>query len=155
MNHGDPERRVRFVLPTPAVVALVMLGLLAAVIILRSGRSLLIPLVLSGLLSYALAPVVAWLERGHLPRWLAVVLVMTALAAATAGAVASLRAEAVALIEDLPHAARQVREQFESSRWAGHTLDKIQEASTEIDRTSQPARPAAQAAPQASLRRRA
>ena len=50
------------------VAALTILALLAVVVLLREGRSVLIPIVLSVLASYALEPAVSWLQRRSVPR---------------------------------------------------------------------------------------
>jgi predicted PurR-regulated permease PerM len=141
MASRDSTRRVHLELPAPVVGAVSVLAILALVVILRDGRSLLIPFVLSILLSYALAPVVGWLERWRIPRLLATTLVMAALGTAIVGATIALQTQALAVIEDLPRAARQLREQLESSQVAGGTIDKLRQATSEIERVTQAVSP--------------
>lgn len=136
MSSTPSDRRERPALPAGVVAAVSVLAVLAFIVMLRGGRSVLIPLVLSILMSYALSPVVAWLERWHLPRLLAVSLVMISLGVVVAGSVSVLRVQAVALIEDLPSAARTMRQQLESSGLGGRTLDNLRQATSEIEQTT-------------------
>jgi predicted PurR-regulated permease PerM len=119
------------------VAALSILAIFAAVVLLHEGRSVLIPLVLSVLASYALEPVVARLQRWAVPRLLATTIVMLALAGVIAGGVYGLGYQAAALVDELPRAARTVREQIRSSRIPGGTLEKLDQARTEIERASE------------------
>jgi predicted PurR-regulated permease PerM len=91
-------------------IALWIVAVLGTVIFLRTAKALLIPIALAVLISYALEPVVAWLERHHVPRMAGAALVMvTILAAAGAGAYA-LRDDATELVEAVPAALERARE---------------------------------------------
>jgi predicted PurR-regulated permease PerM len=95
-------------------VALWVLAVLASLFFLRSAQTILIPLALAVLISYALEPVVAWLERHRVPRIAGVAAVMlTVLGGATAG-VYVLRDDAVQLVQALPDAADRAREMVSS-----------------------------------------
>ena len=48
--------------------ALTVLAVLAIVLVLQYAQAMIIPIVLGVLISYALEPMVAWLERRHIPR---------------------------------------------------------------------------------------
>jgi predicted PurR-regulated permease PerM len=119
------------------VAALSVLALLAAVVLLYAGRSVLIPIVLSVLVSYALDPVVSWLERWFVPRLIGTTLVMLLLSGGIAAAIYGLSYQATALVDELPRAARTVREQIRSSRQSGGTLERIERARSELERASQ------------------
>ena len=67
------------------VAALTILALFAIVVLLREGRSVLIPIVLSVLASYALEPAVSWLQRRSVPRLAGTTVVMVALAGIQVG----------------------------------------------------------------------
>ncbi len=56
--------------PSPGVprVALILVGIAAAVLLLRYTREALIPFALAGLLFYALDPVVDWMQKWRIPR---------------------------------------------------------------------------------------
>jgi predicted PurR-regulated permease PerM len=118
------------------VAALSVVALLAAVVLLYVGRTVLIPIVLSALVSYALDPVVSWLERRFVPRLLGTTLVMLLLSGGLVAAIYGLSYQATALVDDLPRAARTVREQIRSSRVPGGTLEKIETARSELERAS-------------------
>ena len=119
------------------VASLSVLALCAAVVLLREGRSVLIPIVLSVLVSYALEPVVSWLERRSIPRLAGATLVMIMLTVGVGSAVYGLSYQMTSLIDELPRAARTIREQIHSSRMAGGALEKIDRARSELERTSQ------------------
>ncbi|MGE3275227.1 MAG: AI-2E family transporter [Vicinamibacterales bacterium] len=65
--------------PSSGRMALWILAVLAAVLFLRTASSLLIPIVVSVLLSYALEPVVEWLACHRLPRFAGAALVLSLL----------------------------------------------------------------------------
>ena len=98
---------------TPSVVASVatcVLAVLATLWFLRAARTLLIPIALAVLASYALEPAVAWLERRRVPRALgSAAAILLLLAGLCAGAYA-LRDDALELVEALPRAAEHARE---------------------------------------------
>ena len=91
-------------------VALWILVVLASLFFLRAAQTVLIPIALAVLISYALEPVVSWLERHRTPRTAAVAVVMLTLLGATAGGGYALRDDAVRLVQMLPKAADRVRE---------------------------------------------
>jgi predicted PurR-regulated permease PerM len=122
---------------TRLVAALSVLALFAAVFLLREGRSVFIPIVLSVLASYALDPVVSWLERRSVPRLAGATLVMIILTGGVGSAVYGLSYQVTSLIDELPRAARTVREQIQNSRMPGGALEKIDRARSELERTSQ------------------
>src|SRR5688572_13947773 len=95
-------------------VALWLLAVLASLFFLRAAQTVLIPLALAVLISYALEPVVGWLERHRIPRAAGVAAVMlTVLGGATAG-VWVFRDDAVQLVQVLPDAADRAREMMGS-----------------------------------------
>jgi len=100
---GD-TRDLRYLIPLWA------LAIVAFLFFLQAAASLLIPVVLGFLISYALEPVVAWLARHHLPRTAGTsVLLVTLLGLSSWGAY-SLQDEALEAIDSLPAAAARARE---------------------------------------------
>lgn len=93
-----------------ASVALWILVALGTLWFLRAAQSLLIPIALAALISYALEPLVAWLTRHNVHRAIgsAAVLLMV-LGAIGAGAYA-LKDDLRQLVESLPRAAERARE---------------------------------------------
>lgn len=92
------------------------IALVALIFLLRAAASLLIPLVLAVLVSYALEPVVAWLVRRRLPRAAAAGLVVALVMGSGAWAVYSARDDAAEALQSLPDVARQLRDAV----WSGH-----------------------------------
>lgn len=89
--------------------ALWILVVLATVWFLRTAQSMLIPIALAVLISYALEPVVARLERWRVPRIAgSAVVLLVVLGTAAAGAYA-LRADAMRSVEAVPMAVERVR----------------------------------------------
>ena len=122
---------------TRLIAAVSVLALLATVVLLREGRSVLIPIVLSVLVSYALEPIVTWLERRSIPRLAGASLVMILLTAGVGSVIYGMSYQMTSLLDELPRAARTVREQIHSSRMPGGALEKIDRARSELERTSQ------------------
>ena len=106
-------------------VALWIVAVLGAVMFLRTAKALLIPIALAVLISYALEPVVAWLERRRLPRIAGAALVLAAIVAAAAACGYLLRDDATKLVEALPHAIDRARETIVSQLGlAGDAADR-------------------------------
>jgi predicted PurR-regulated permease PerM len=90
------------------------------------------------MISYALSPVVAWLQRWHLPRALGAALLLLALLAALGGGVYSFGDDARALVETLPDAAQKLRD---SLRSVGSTpegaIGKVQRAAAKLEQAAE------------------
>jgi predicted PurR-regulated permease PerM len=98
------------------------------------GQVVLIPIVLSVLISYALEPLVVRLESCRLPRPVAVPVLLTVLIAGACGGVYVLRGEAIAFAERLPAAAHAVSQAIQSAtREAPGTVAKVQHAARELE----------------------
>ena len=113
-------------------------ALLAVIIIatLYVGQDLFIPLAMAILLSFALAPLVSWLERRRLPRGLAVVSVVF-LAFASLVALGGMLTKQVAdLAGELPRYERSLREKIQTLRGAaegGGSLERAAEMLEGLD----------------------
>lgn len=132
-------------LPVPVDVrsaALTVLAILALVLMLQYAQAMIIPVVLGVLTSYALDPVVAWLARLYIPRPLGAALLLVTLVGAGGVLLYGLRSEATAVIEQLPVAARRVRQLLENDR--GNTaspIQQVQKAATELEKAANAAAP--------------
>jgi predicted PurR-regulated permease PerM len=93
-----------------AAPALWTLAVLATVFFLRAASLLLIPIVIGFLLSYALEPVVAWLERHRVPRLAGASLVLVTILGLLGWGTYTLRDDFVEATEALPTAVRRARE---------------------------------------------
>lgn len=90
--------------------ALWILAVLGTVFFLRAARPLLIPIALAVLISYALEPVVAWLERHRLPRMAGAGLILLIILALGAGGVYALKDDAIQVVHALPKATERARD---------------------------------------------
>jgi len=117
-------------------VALSILALAAVIMMLRYMQEVFVPLVLGGLLFYALDPLVDWMERHKVPRALGASLVILALVGGLSSGAYALRFQVMAVVEQLPLAAQRFREAFRDQDGQAGTLSKMQEAAKEIEKTA-------------------
>ncbi len=118
---------------TSMSLALTVLAVIALVAALYLARAFFVPLLIGILASYALRPVVDWLEAHYIPRPAGAGLALVALVGSLSWVGYSLRDDAAAMIERLPEAARKLRQTMSDSRESGKTpLQNMQEAANEI-----------------------
>lgn len=118
---------------TSMSLALGFLALIALVAALYLARAFFVPLLIGILASYALRPVVDWLEAHFIPRPAGAALALVALVGGLSWVGYSLRDDAAAMIERLPEAARKLRQNVTDARASGRTpLQNMQEAANEI-----------------------
>ena len=117
-------------------VALSILAIAAVIMMLRYMQEVFVPLVLGGLLFYALDPLVDWMERHKVPRALGASLVIVALVGGLSSGAYALRFQVMAVVEQLPLAAQRFREAFRDQDGQAGTLSKMQEAAKEIEKTA-------------------
>jgi predicted PurR-regulated permease PerM len=130
-----------------AGVGIWIVATVAMVFLLRASGQLLIPVILAVLLSYALEPVVAWLHRHYVPRYLGAGLLLLSILSLTGWGAYSLRDDAVRALESLPEVARRARELVWSPGEAG-PAQHIQAAVEELQQGSpQDAPPGKQSTP--------
>jgi predicted PurR-regulated permease PerM len=112
--HGTDLGRRRAVAgrarPLSDHAALWILAAIATLFFLRTAKSLVIPIALAVLVTYALAPMVRWLERHHVPRLAGVPLVMLLVMGVVAAGAYALRDDVQQVVEALPRAAEQAQE---------------------------------------------
>jgi predicted PurR-regulated permease PerM len=90
-------------------VALWILAVVALLFLLRAGRALFIPIAIAALISYALAPVVKWLEGRRVPQMAGAALVLLVILGTAVGGAVALRHDARTLVATLPDTVEQVR----------------------------------------------
>ena len=118
-------------------VALIVLAVMAGIFMLHWAQAVLVPLLLSLTLSYALSPLVNRLERWRLPRIVAAALVLLTLLGAIAAATIGLRDDATAFIESLPETAQKIRQTARVKRnQPESTIAKVQKAATELEKAA-------------------
>jgi len=138
-------------------LALGILAGIALVAALYLARAFFIPLLIGILASYALRPVVDWLQARRVPRAAGAALVMAALVGGMVWVGHALSDDTAAMIETLPEAARKLRQTMSESRASGKSpLQNMQEAANEIQGAAAEAslrpgtRPVAARAPESS-----
>jgi predicted PurR-regulated permease PerM len=93
-------------------VALWILAVVALLFLLRAATALFIPIAIAVLISYALAPVVNWLEQHRVPAMAGAALVLLVILGAAAGGAYALRDDARTFVETLPQTVQRVRERI-------------------------------------------
>ena len=126
--------------PTIADRAVMPLRIVAGLLALAAiwwAQAFLIPVVFSVIVSYALEPAVARMERWHIKRAIGVPLLLLILIVVTASGAYALRGEAVAFANRLPSAARSVTRAIRSAvPDRDGTVAKVQQAATELERAA-------------------
>jgi len=117
--------------------ALTILAASATVALLWWAQAVFIPVFLAVLISHALEPVVGFLERRKCPRSLATFLVLGAVVTALGYGAYALGEPASTFIDQAPQQARKLRIALESSmRSSGGTIDRVQQAATELEKVA-------------------
>ena len=123
-------------------VSLTVLAAIAVVLMLQYAQAMVIPIVLGVLISYALDPIVAAMERRRIPRSVGAALLLMVLVGAGGWLLYGLRSEASAIVEQLPHAARRLRQTLENDRpTTAKAIEQVQKAATELQRAADVAAP--------------
>jgi len=112
-----------------------VLAVCAVVLMLQFAAPVLLPVVLSVLLFYALDPIVDRLERWRVPRALASLAVVLGLVGALGTGGAVLRAQIESVVTKIPIGAAQLRSTFRRQRavQGDSTLEKVQAAAKALD----------------------
>lgn len=118
-------------------VALTVLAVAAVIVLLRYMAAVVIPLVIGGLLFYALDPVVDRLERWRIPRAFAAMVVLLTVVMGTGALAYSLLDETMAVVQELPVAAQKLRSSLRSYRnQSTSTLERVQQAAQELEKAA-------------------
>lgn len=122
--------------------ALTIIAIIAVLALLRVAQQVFIPLVLAGVLFYALDPIVDAFHRARVPRAVGAAVVMITLLFAGWWTAYNVRDEALAVVENFPKAARNLRAALRPDRGKPEgAINKIQRAATELDKTTAEALP--------------
>jgi predicted PurR-regulated permease PerM len=120
--------------------SLVVLAVIAVVVALRLGSAVFIPLMLSLLATYALAPAVDFLQRLHIPRWIGAAIILMCIGGSFAWTAYALSGSATALIDALPVAAQKLeqglRRTASSSSADPTTLDTVQKVAAQLEQAA-------------------
>ena len=119
-------------------VSLAVLAALASVFALRWAAPVFIPLMVSLLLTYALAPAVERLARWHVPRAIGAAVVLLALGAGVGSTAYSLSDSAGQLVDSLPIAAQKLRQAVRNRGPARTgTLETVQQAAAQLEQAAE------------------
>jgi predicted PurR-regulated permease PerM len=128
--------------------ALTVIAALALILILQYAQAVVIPIVLGVLISYALDPAVTRLGGLRIPRPVGAGVLMLALLGAGAVMLYQLSFQAQAVVQQLPDAARRLRQKVEAHH-IGTTsaIRQVQQAAAELEKAADSAatKPAARA----------
>ena len=113
-----------------------ILAVVAAVAALWWARAVFVPILLALLLSHALEPLVAWLERCHCPRPIAAFAAVAGLLAGLGGAAYALRYPATRFITQVPTSARKLRMALEERVRDGAAINRVQQVASDLERVA-------------------
>lgn len=115
-------------------LSLAVLAMLAGIYMLHWASAVVIPLLLGLMLSYALGPAVARLQRLRIPRALGAALLLCGLIGGSGWTAWTLSDDATVLVESLPGAAQKIRQAVRLQRRQPESaLDKVQKAATQLE----------------------
>jgi predicted PurR-regulated permease PerM len=120
-------------------VAAWLVVIASLVLFLRYAAEVVVPLVLSILLFYALDPFVDALHRWRVPRSIGAALALATVIASVAGGAYSLRDEVVQVVAELPEGARRFRAAIRPTGEDASAMDTLRRATAEIDRAAESA----------------
>ena len=117
-------------------VAITVIAVLGVIVVLQMMQSVLIPIVLGILISYALSPIVKSLAKIHVPRVLGAFVAVALLVAGMSFGVWAFSDDAMAVVRDVPTTARRVSAMIRAQRNkpSDSALGQVQEAAKEIDK---------------------
>ena len=118
-------------------LSLAVLAVFAGIFVLHWAKAVFIPFMLGLLFSYALSPVVNWLERRRVPRWLGSAALVVSVVLAMAGTAWSLSGEAFRLLDSLPAAVQKFKQTVNTKRGGpDSTLESVQKAAAQIEQAA-------------------
>lgn len=118
-------------------VSLVVLAVLASIFALHWAKSVVIPVMLSLVLSYAFSPVVNWAQVKHAPRWLSSAVLLLVLAGVMSFTAYSLSGQAGQVVDSLPAAVQKFRKAMRTYRGGTDTpLQTVQKAAEQIEQVA-------------------
>ena len=121
-------------------LSLAMIAVLAALFVLHWAKAVFIPFMVGLLFSYALSPLVNWMESRRIPRAAGAAVVVLALIGGLGATAYSLSDDAVQLVNSLPAAAQKFARTIKARQGASASpLDTVQKAAAQIEQAAQDA----------------
>ncbi|NKE68947.1 AI-2E family transporter [Ramlibacter sp. RBP-2] len=143
---ADPEDPSHALLHVPVNVrsmSLVMLAVLASLAILHWAAAFFIPVMVGFLFSYALSPIVDWLERWRVPRAVSAAVLILGILGGAGASLYSFSDDANELVGSLPQAARKLRDSLKSHNGRQESaLGTVQKAAAQLEQAAKEASPA-------------
>ena len=137
----EPAEPSRVLLHMPVDVrnvALVVLATLASVFMLRWASAVFIPVMVGLLFSYALSPLVDWLQLRRIPRALSAAALILGILTGVGVTMFSLSDDASKLVESLPVATQKLRDAIRTQRGSPDgTLATVQKAATQLEQAAE------------------
>jgi len=119
-------------------VSLVVLATLACLFTLHWASAVFIPVMVGLLFSYALSPVVAWLQAFRIPRVVSAAVLILGIVGGVGATVYALADDASKLVETLPAAARKLHDVVRSPPGQpDNTLTTVQKAAAQIEQAAE------------------
>ncbi len=135
--HADRERVLLHMPVDIRSMSLVVLALFAGLFILHWAKAVLIPLMLGILVSYALSPVVNWLEHRRVPRWLSAAVLLSAIIGSLGSTAWALSDDAAELVQSLPTAAQKLTGALRrQAGTAPSPLETVQKAASQLEQAA-------------------
>jgi predicted PurR-regulated permease PerM len=117
--------------------ALTIIAGCAFIVLLKYMQDVLVPLVLSGLIFYALDPLVDLLQRWRVPRAIGAGVVLAAVVAGVGAGAYQMSDDVIVIVEQMPSAARRLRAALRPGPGGVNgVLGRVQQAATELDKTA-------------------
>ena len=134
---ADPARVLLHMPVDVRSISLVVLATLASLFALQWASAVFIPVMVGVLFSYALSPVVNWMQRYRVPRALSAAVLILGIIAGVATTAYSLSDEANRLVQLLPEAARKLHQTVRVSvGQSANTLTTMQKAASQIEKVA-------------------
>ncbi|MCY7308749.1 MAG: AI-2E family transporter [Rhodoferax sp.] len=118
-------------------LSLVVLAALAGIFMLRWASAVLIPVMVGLLFSYALSPVVNWLQARRIPRAVSAAILILGILGGAGATMGSLSDDAAKLVESLPASAQKLRDAIRPARGrSDSTLATVQKAAAQLEQAA-------------------
>src|ERR1700682_608322 len=118
--------------------AIVVLALIAVVVFLHWAQAVIIPIVFSIFLSYALTPIVDWLQKkARLPKVVGAAATLAVILGAVGWGLNSLQPEALDILDIVPRAAQKFSTAIRGNpRDPAGAVEKMKKAASEIEKAA-------------------
>ena len=118
-------------------LALTILAVLATLFALSWAQAFLVPLLLGVVISYALSPLVGWLQAARIPRALSSAIVLAGVVATFVLSAYALRGQVQTVAEQLPEAATRFATELAQLRLGqAGSLEKLQSAASTVEKAT-------------------